>query len=84
MYLLCIRGRVADADEDTGEAEAGDDGFVDLGKGHIAPQRPTARPCCIDNLHCMAVLYYHAMQDYVGVTLLLIVEPSISRLALSS
>lgn len=43
-YLLCIGSRIANADEDTGEAEAGDDGLVHLGQGHVPPKGPAAWP----------------------------------------
>ena len=52
-YLLCVWSRVADADEDTGEAQASNDSLVDLGQGHVPPQGPAARPCHAYYLHIM-------------------------------
>ncbi len=41
-HLLGIGRRVADADEDAGEAQAGYDCLVHLSKCHVHPQGPAA------------------------------------------
>jgi len=53
-HLLGVGRRVADADEDAGEAQAGDDCLVHLSQGHVHPQGPAA---CAGELH-----HLHHMQ----------------------